>query len=179
MNEMLILVDGEDQAIGVGEKMQVHQQGLLHRAFSVFVFDAQGRWLLQRRADGKYHSGGLWSNSCCGHPREGEAIDAAARRRLGEEMGFECELRHVARITYRLDVSDGLIEHEYDHVFVGGYDGRPQPDPAEASDWAWKTLPELWAALAGQPQDFSRWLRHIAEQVGRAEFERWQGLATR
>lgn len=184
MEERLILVDGDDRAVGVGEKMRVHRDGVLHRAFSIFVFDQAGRLMLQQRATGKYHSGGLWSNTCCGHPRDGEATEAAAHRRLGEEMGFDCELRSVARIVYRIEVSQGLIEHEYDHIFVGRYDGRPRPNPLEVRDWAWRSAADLDAALRDRPQDFSGWLRYFLERGGPEELERWreaagEGLAPR
>ncbi|HEX7957304.1 MAG TPA: isopentenyl-diphosphate Delta-isomerase, partial [Pyrinomonadaceae bacterium] len=118
-SEQLILVDADDRELGAGEKLEVHRAGALHRAFSVFVFDGRGRLLMQRRAAGKYHSGGLWSNTACGHPRPGEATRAAARRRLREEMGLDCELSAAFEFVYRAELGDSLVEHEYDHVFVG------------------------------------------------------------
>jgi len=116
---MLVRVDEHDQEIGVVEKMSAHREGVLHRAFSVFVFDRSGRLLLQRRALDKYHSGGLWSNTCCSHPGPGERPIDAAHRRLEEEMGFDCPLTGGYAFTYRVDVGNGLVEHEFDHVFVG------------------------------------------------------------
>lgn len=118
--EELVLVDEYDRATGTAEKMQVHRDGLLHRAFSIFIFDLKGRLLLQKRALGKYHSQGLWTNTCCGHPRPGEPTLAAARRRLLEEMGIDCPvLMEVEAFVYRTQVSNGLIENEYDHIYVG------------------------------------------------------------
>src|SRR2546423_9920022 len=129
--EQLILVDSSDREIGVGEKLETHREGRLHRAFSIFIFDGAGRLLLQKRAPTKYHSGGLWSNTACGHPRPGEETVAAAHRRLREEMGFDCELRAAFGFLYRAELRERLIEHEYDHVFVGEFRGAPAPDVAE------------------------------------------------
>ncbi|HWS52517.1 MAG TPA: isopentenyl-diphosphate Delta-isomerase, partial [Pyrinomonadaceae bacterium] len=133
--------------------------GALHRAFSVFVFDGRGRLLLQKRAAGKYHSAGLWSNTACGHPRPGEATAEAARRRLREEMNFDCELREAFDFIYRAELAGGLVEHEFDHVFVGFYDGEPAPDAAEVEDWKWVSMPELRRALESEPESYSRWLK--------------------
>ena len=156
--EEVILVDAEDREVGRAEKLDAHARGLLHRAISVFVFDARGRVLLQRRAEGKYHSGGLWANTCCSHPRPGEATGAAAQRRLHEEMGIACELTHAVTFTYRADVAAGLVEHEVDHVFTGRFDGTPNPDAAEVSDFAWHDPEELRAAIAAAPARFAAWL---------------------
>jgi len=161
--EQLILVDADDREVGVGEKMQTHREGALHRAFSVFVFDRAGRLLLQRRAAAKYHSGGLWSNTACGHPRPGEATLTAARRRLREEMGFDCWLREAFAFVYRAEFPDGLVEHEYDHVFVGRFDGAPAPDPDEVEDWRWVTQDELRRALRDEPGHYSQWLKLAVE----------------
>lgn len=169
--EQLILVDAHDREVGVGEKLQVHREGALHRAFSVFVFDAAGCLLLQRRAAEKYHSGGLWSNTACGHPRPGEATRAAARRRLREEMGIDCELRAAFGFIYRAELDGALVEHEYDHVFVGRYEGDPAPDPAEVEGWRWVTMGELRRALRAEPQRYSPWLKLAVEgDAGRAFF---------
>lgn len=136
-HELLVLVDEHDRAIGTMDKLEAHRSGRLHRAFSVFVFDSKGQLLMQRRAEGKYHSGGQWSNTCCGHPRPGEHVTDAAWRRLGEEMGISCTLRPQFDFTYKADVGNGLTEHEFDHVFFGFTDIEPQPDPNEASEWRW------------------------------------------
>ncbi len=162
--EQLILVDADDREIGVGEKLGTHREGALHRAFSVFVFDRRGRLLLlQKRAATKYHSAGLWSNTACGHPRPGEATETAARRRLREEMGFDCELREAFAFLYRAEVGGALVEHEYDHVFVGAYGGEPAPDPAEVADWRWVSTGELRRALREEPRRYTRWLKLAVE----------------
>jgi isopentenyl-diphosphate Delta-isomerase len=168
--ERVILVDERDREVGVAEKMRAHAEGLLHRAFSVFVFDRAGRLLLQRRALSKYHSGGLWSNTCCSHPRPGETVAAAARRRLAEEMSFDCELRPAFEFLYRAELGGGLTEHEYDHVFVGSFDGEPRPDPSEVGDWRWIGWEELREDLAARPQRYSYWLRLALER------EEWSRL---
>lgn len=156
--EQVILVDERDREVGAGEKLAVHRAGQLHRAFSVFVVDAKGRLLLQRRAPGKYHSAGLWSNTCCGHPRPGEATAAAAHRRLREEMGFECPLTAAFSFVYRADLGNGLTEHELDHVFIGSFRGTPRPDPGEVAEWRAVPVGELRADLGARPQTYSAWL---------------------
>jgi isopentenyl-diphosphate Delta-isomerase len=159
MLEEVILVDECDREVGVGEKMQTHRAGALHRAFSIFVFDADKRLLLQQRARTKYHSGGLWSNTCCGHPRPGEDTMAAAHRRLREEMNFDCALRAAFGFVYRAELAGQLVEHEYDHVFVGEFNGEPTPDAAEVADWRWVSMTELRRALRQRPDEYSYWLR--------------------
>lgn len=161
MSENVILVDPDDTAIGIRAKQDAHIEGVLHRAFSVFVFDSAGRMLLQRRALTKYHSGGLWSNTCCSHPQPGESAAAAANRRLFEEMGFHCPLGTAFSFVYRADVGGGLIEHEYDHVFVGTFDGDPAPDPAEVDAWRWIEIADLHRELRDRPDRFTTWF-HIA-----------------
>lgn len=159
MSEQVILVDEHDRELGVAEKLQTHREGALHRAFSIFVFDSAGRLLLQKRARSKYHSGGLWSNTCCGHPRPGEATAAAAHRRLFEEMNFDCELREAFGFLYRAELGGDLVEHEYDHVFVGGFDGEPAPDASEVEDWRWLSMAELRDGLRHSPEEYSYWLK--------------------
>ena len=158
-DECVILVDEEDVELGTMEKWQAHVEGRLHRAFSVFVFRPDGALLLQRRAKTKYHTGGLWSNTCCSHPRPGEAIDAAAHRRLREEMGFDCPLSPVWAFVYRAAVGNGLLEHEYDHVFFGTADAAPSPDANEVDDVRWMFLADLWVELQRAPASFTPWLR--------------------
>src|SRR3954470_13284590 len=121
--EQVILVNEKDQAIGTMEKMEAHRKGVLHRAFSVFIFDRHGKMLLQQRAFHKYHSGGLWTNACCSHPLPGEDIESAAHRRLYEEMGFQTPLKKIFDFTYKADFRNGLTEYEFDHVFTGYYEG--------------------------------------------------------
>jgi isopentenyl-diphosphate delta-isomerase len=156
--EQLILVDAEDRELGVGEKLQTHLEGALHRAFSIFVFDTEKRLLLQKRARTKYHSGGLWSNTACGHPRPGEATIAAAHRRLREEMGFDCELRQAFGFLYRKELDNRVVEHEYDHVFVGEFDGEPTPDATEVEAWCRLSMKQLRRNLRERPREYSYWL---------------------
>lgn len=165
--EMVLLVDENDRELGSAPKGRVHRTGERHRAVSVFLFDDHGRTLLQRRADAKYHSPGLWSNTCCGHPRPGETPLVAAKRRLREEMGIECELTHVATFEYRADVGQGLLEHEVDHVYRGTFTGAPSPDPSEVGDWEWKDLDALAADCVGNPSRYSVWLPLALARIGR------------
>lgn len=166
--ESVVLVDEQDNAIGVMEKMEAHRTGRLHRAFSVFVFNENGELLLQRRAPGKYHSAGLWANTCCGHPRPGEELQDAAQRRLMEEMGIRCALEPSFSFIYRADVGNGLHEYELDHVFTGRHSGTPRPDPQEADAWRAITLDALEQEMASDPHRFTTWLHHcIARVAGR------------
>ncbi|MEO7455509.1 MAG: isopentenyl-diphosphate Delta-isomerase [Gemmatimonadaceae bacterium] len=156
MAEQMILVDENDVPIGTAEKMAVHRAGMLHRAFSVFVFHPDGRLLMQRRADGKYHSPGLWSNSACGHPRPGEDTCAAARRRLGEELGLDLKLEHAFSFTYRVQLGD-LWEHEFDHVFVAQSDDQPVPDASEVGAWEWADVDDVMRRMESEPGTFTEW----------------------
>jgi isopentenyl-diphosphate Delta-isomerase len=165
MSDHVILVDRTDAQIGVREKQAAHVTGALHRAFSVFVFDDAGRMLLQRRATAKYHSGGLWSNTCCSHPRPGESTAAAAQRRLLEEMGFHCPLEVAFSFIYRADVGGGLVEHEYDHVFIGRFRGEPLPYPAEVEAWRWASARDLVRELREQPGRFTYWFRIAFDEL--------------
>lgn len=159
MVEQIILVDASDRPVGVAEKMLVHEQGLLHRAFSIFVLNSQGQLLLQKRAAAKYHSGGLWTNTCCSHPRPNEAIATAANRRLQEEMGFTCPLTEIFSFTYYAALDRGLIEHEYDHVLLGKFDGMPILNSVEAEAWKWIELDKLKSDLANSPELYTSWLK--------------------
>lgn len=159
----VILVDADDVAIGTMGKLEAHRLGLRHRALSVALRDGAGQLLLQRRAAGKYHSGGLWTNTCCSHPRPGEDIVDAAVRRLGEEMGIVCPLAFCFATHYRAPVSNGLIEDEIVHVFVGHFDGAPHPDPAEVEGWRWMAPAEVKAALDARPDDFTVWFRKFRQ----------------
>ena len=164
----VILVDADDNEQGTQDKMSVHRQGLLHRALSVIVTDRDNRLLLQKRAIGKYHSGGLWTNTCCSHPRPGETTATAAARRLEEEMGFSCQLRALFTTEYRADVSNGLIEHELVHVFGGHFNGEPQPAPSEVEDWRWIAPGDLQVDLARRPQDYSVWFQKYMREFQQA-----------
>jgi isopentenyl-diphosphate delta-isomerase len=173
--ERVVLVDEQDRETGAAEKLAAHAAGRLHRAFSIFVFNAGRQLLLQRRAQAKYHSGGLWSNTCCGHPRPGEATIAAARRRLREELNFDCELRPAFEFIYRAQLTNELIEHEYDHVFVGEFEGVVVPNDAEVEDWKWTTLDELRRDMRARPDDYTYWLKAALDTDGwrrtEAEYE--------
>ena len=164
-SEQLILVDEHNRAIGHAEKWSVHREARLHRAFSIFLVDAEGRLLLQQRSREKYHSGGLWANSCCGHPRPGEIAADAAVRRLREEMGIECPLIQAGTVSYSVDVGDGLREDEFNHVFVGLFTGDATPDPAEVSAWRWMTPRTLGETRAGAPHEFTPWFGLVFDRL--------------
>lgn len=155
--EEVVLVDEHDQPTGTHRKLSAHRKALRHRAFSVFVFNDAGEILLQRRASGKYHCGGLWSNACCGHPRVGEDSPAAAARRLDEELGIAPALRESGRIAYHADLSNGWYENEIVHLFVGTYEGVPTPDPAEVDQWRWVSPQALEDEYAAEPGRFTPW----------------------
>jgi len=155
--EVVVLVDEDDREVGQAPKLLAHERGLLHRAFSVFVLNAAGEVLLQRRASGKYHSGGLWTNTACGHPRPGEPVDAAARRRLREEMGFDCALTPAGSFLYRREVGGALVEHELDHVFHGRHDAAPHPDDTEVSEWRWAAPADALADAEAHPERYTPW----------------------
>lgn len=164
--ERILLVDADDRPQGDGDKLDVHRRGQLHRAFSIFIFNARGEVLLQRRADVKYHFAGYWSNSCCGHPRPGEETASAAVRRLGEELGFQTPLIEQTQLVYRAeDPRSGLIEHEYLHVFRGRYVADPRPDPAEVGAWRWTSVSAVRRGLVKSPHLFTPWFQLIAERV--------------
>lgn len=171
----VVLVDEADRQVGVCGKRQAHTAGVLHRAFSIFIFNAAGQLLLQRRALSKYHSGGLWSNTCCSHPAPGADVSIEAVRRLLSEMGFSCPLEHAFAFVYRADVEGGLIEHEFDHVFVGCFERDPDPDPQEVQAWAWKDLPTLRRETREHPERFTTWFRSCFERAFRA----WAALGNR
>jgi len=155
----LILVDEQDQQIGLMEKMEAHQKGLLHRAFSVFIFNERQEMLLQQRAEKKYHSGGLWTNACCSHPLPGETVIAAGQRRLHEEMGFSAALEAAFSFIYRCEFDNGLTEHEFDHVLIGYSNGPVHPDPKEVQDYCYQTLDEIAANLQTHPHRYTAWFR--------------------
>lgn len=155
----VILVDADDREVGTLEKQRAHHDGVLHRAISIFVFDAAGsHMLLQQRALDKYHSGGLWSNACCTHPSPGETTIDAAHRRLAEELGFDCPLEFAFSFTYRADVGPSLVEHELDHVFIGRGDVATSPDPAEVAQVRWAPLQDIVSDIAARPERYTPWL---------------------
>lgn len=159
--EQLILVDARNRALGQAEKWAVHKEGLLHRAFSIFLVDAEGRVLVQRRSRAKYHSAGLWANSCCGHPRPGEHTAAAAKRRLGEELGATAPLRYGFQAQYRTALPNGLTENEIVYVFFGREPVAPLDlNPDEVSEVAWLTPEALQRDIAAHPRKYAYWLRY-------------------
>lgn len=168
MKDEIVLVDEMDNPIGVAEKLAAHLEGKLHRAISVFLFNSKGEMLLQKRALGKYHSGGLWTNTCCSHPRPNEGVWEAANRRLYEEMGIHAELKKVFDFTYRAELDRGIIEHEFDHVFVGTFDGNPQLNLEEASDFRWIDMEHLQEEIKATPEQFTFWFKEImhSEKLG-------------
>lgn len=157
--EKVILVDENDCVIGVAEKMEAHREALLHRAFSVFIFNEEGEMLLQQRADAKYHSGGLWTNACCSHPRPGEPTAAAAARRLMEEMGFSTPLTPAFGFVYHAPFENGLAEYEYDHVFTGTYSGTITPDSNEVKDYCFKSTAAIKRELNLSPNSYTVWFQ--------------------
>ena len=165
LEDYVILVNEKDEELGVREKLQAHLDGVLHRAFSIFLFNDDGALLLQQRHPNKYHSGGLWSNTCCSHPRPGELVEAAAHRRLREEMGVACDLRRLFEFVYRSKFEHELYEHEYDHVFVGRYNGVPAPNRAEVASWRWTEAEALRKDVADRPDRYTYWLRLILDRV--------------
>lgn len=165
MEEKVILVDLNDQAIGEMEKIQAHEQALLHRAFSIFVFNTKGQLMLQQRQLTKYHSGGLWTNTCCGHPRPHETTKEAAQRRLREEMGFFCELNHKFYFTYKASLDNNLTEYELDHVFFGQFDTSPILNPEEAADWNWVGWDDLCDDIINNPDNYTFWLKVCVEKI--------------
>lgn len=165
LSSQIVLVDLHDQPIGYMEKMEVHRQGLLHRAVSVFLFNAHGEWLLQRRALHKYHSGGLWSNACCTHPYPDEAPDTAARRRTGEELGLSCPLEKRFCFLYKTALDHGLTEYEYDHVFTGITTELPEINPAEVREWGYFNSDFLIRDIEAHPGYYTVWFRKIFPEI--------------
>lgn len=161
MLEEVVLVNERDEPVGTMEKMEAHRQAILHRAFSVFVFNKNGDVLMQQRAFSKYHSGGLWTNTCCSHPRPGEPVLDAAHRRLQEEMGFNTALTKAFDFTYKADFENGLTEHEFDHVFTGIYDGLIHFNTDEVAAYAFIPAQDLEKQIQETPERFTAWF-HIA-----------------
>jgi isopentenyl-diphosphate Delta-isomerase len=163
--EQVILVDAQDRQVGVEDKLAAHRGCQRHRAFSVFLFRSDGRMLLQRRHELKYHTGGLWTNACDGHPRPGEDTVAAGRRRLREELGIDTGLEEALVFSYEAPLGDDLMECEIDHVLIGRYDGDPQPDPQEVSAWAWVEPALLTHDVAEFPERYAIWMRIPLQRV--------------
>ncbi|MBD7911396.1 isopentenyl-diphosphate Delta-isomerase [Clostridium cibarium] len=159
--EEVILVDKKDNIVGKCEKIEAHHKGLRHRAFSVFIFNSKGEMLIQKRALHKYHSPGLWSNSCCSHPRINETTEYAAHRRLKEELGFDCEIIEKTTFCYETSLNNNLYENEYDHIFVGIYDGIVIVNDDEIEEFAWINMKELLKEVEKKPDDFTFWFKKI------------------
>jgi isopentenyl-diphosphate delta-isomerase len=167
----VVLVDENGRATGRGEKIPTHLAGTLHRAFSVFVFNSYGQLLLQQRALTKYHSPGLWSNTCCGHPRPDESVAAAAHRRLREEMGFDCNLTEVLQLVYNVEVSDRMVEHEYDHILIGECNAEPLPNRDEVASWKWIDAERVRVEVLSGNHGYTAWLRIVIDKVLDAYFQ--------
>jgi len=162
--EEVILVNTSDEVLGTMPKMEAHRQAVLHRAFSVFVLNDEGRLMLQQRAADKYHSPLLWTNTCCSHQRIGETNLEAGKRRLYEEMGFETELKDLFSFIYKAPFDNGLTEHELDHVLLGYYTGEPRINPEEVASWKWMGLEEVRADLKARPELYTAWFRIVFER---------------
>lgn len=162
--ELVILVDENDNQVGLMPKMEAHEKALLHRAFSVFVFNDAKELMIQQRALSKYHSPGLWTNTCCSHQREGESHIDAGKRRLVEEMGFTTELEESISFIYKAPFDNGLTEHEFDHILTGSYNGEPNLNPEEVAAWKWMPLAEIKSDMEENPHVYTAWFKIIFEK---------------
>lgn len=163
--QQVVLVNEKDESIGIMEKMEVHEKGLLHRAFSVFIFNRKGDMLLQQRANNKYHSGGLWTNACCSHPLPGENIIDAAQRRLQEELGFTVMLKPILSFIYQAKLDKGLTEYEFDHVLIGSYDGTITPVEDEVQDYVYRSIEAIKADLIAAGDTYTTWFKIALPEV--------------
>lgn len=161
----VVLVDRMDNALGTMGKLEAHEVGALHRAFSIFIFNSEGELMIHQRALSKYHSPGLWTNTCCSHPRLDEDVLANAHQRLQEEMGFDCKLEKAFNFIYRSDVGQGLTEHEFDHVFVGYFDGEPAINKDEVEDWKFMDMRSLRDDIDHHPENYTEWFKIAFEKV--------------
>ena len=162
--ENVVLVDRNDNPMGLMPKLEAHEKGVLHRAFSVFILNQKSQLMLQRRALDKYHSPGLWTNTCCSHPRESESNIEAGVRRLKEEMGFTTPLKSMFSFIYKSKFDNGLTEHEFDHVLLGYYDKQPLINTIEVSEWKWMSLDKIILEIKNKPEDFTVWFKIIFER---------------
>ena len=165
MKEMIILVDEIDNELGAIEKLEAHKQGVLHRAFSIFIFDSNNKMLIHRRALEKYHTPGLWTNACCSHPRYDEKLEDAVHRRLIEEMGFDCDLKEIFTFIYKAEFDNGLIENELDHVFIGYHDGAVNPNKDEVHEYDWVETDELLKDIEKDPYKYTYWFKEAIVKV--------------
>ena len=164
MEELVVLVDEHDNQVGLMPKMEAHEKAVLHRAFSVFVFNDQSELMLQQRAATKYHSPLLWTNTCCSHQRDGATALAAGKRRLQEEMGFVCDLTEVFQFVYKAPFDNGLTEHELDHVMIGTYNGEPNVNPEEVASHKWMSLEDVKNDMEDNPQQYTAWFKIIFKE---------------
>ncbi|SDS14989.1 isopentenyl-diphosphate delta-isomerase [Christiangramia echinicola] len=162
--EKVILVNEKDEQVGLMEKIEAHEKALLHRAFSVFVFNDKNELMIQQRALSKYHSPGLWTNTCCSHQREGESNIAAGKRRLQEEMGFTTNLKDTISFIYKAPFDNGLTEHEFDHILVGDFEGQPDLNPDEVAAWKWVSLDDLKVDMKKNPHIYTEWFKIIFDK---------------
>ena len=165
--EQVVLVDEQDHPIGLMEKQAAHIGPHLHRAFSVFIFNSEGELLMQQRALSKYHSPGLWTNTCCSHPRDGETLAEATSRRLMEEMGMRCEMHEVYTFIYKAPVGQGLTEHEFDHVWIGRSDDTPKINREEVESWKYMSLSDLKKDIQLHPELYTEWFKITFEEMSR------------
>lgn len=165
MEEKVILLDEEGNETGEMEKLEAHEKGKLHKAFSIFVFNSKGEMLIQQRDKEKYHCGGLWANACCSHPRSGEVIDDAVHRRLKEEMGFDCGLQKVFKFTYKAEFDNGLTEFETDHVFIGISDAEVVMNKEEVMDYKWISIVELLGDIVENPDKYAPWFKIALKKI--------------
>jgi isopentenyl-diphosphate Delta-isomerase len=170
MEDQVVLVNEHDVEIGTCEKLEAHKKGLLHRAFSILLFNSKGELLLQKRAQHKYHSAGLWTNTCCSHPRPGEQMTEAVCRRLKEEMGIDATPAFAYSFIYKTELENGLIEHELDHVFVGSFDGIPHVNNQEVEDWKFESIEWLKKDIVSNPDHYTFWLTEILTQSELTDF---------
>ena len=164
MEEFVILVDEKDNQLGLMPKMEAHEKAVLHRAFSVFIFNSKGELMLQQRAAHKYHSPLLWTNTCCSHQRDGETNIEAGERRLVEEMGFKTNLKEIFSFVYKAPFDNGLTEHELDHVMVGYFDGLPEINPEEVASFKWMSLESVNADIKLHPNLYTAWFKIIFKE---------------
>ena len=176
MEQQVILVNEKDEMTGTAGKMEAHQKGLLHRAFSVFVFNSKDEMLLQQRAINKYHSGGLWTNACCSHPIPGEGIQDAAKRRLKEELGFEIPIKKSFDFVYKASFANGLIEYEFDHVFIGEYEGTVPYNKDEVMDICYKPMAAIRDSLKDHPKIYTAWFHLAFPEIEKRWKERYKNI---
>lgn len=165
MIENIIIVDENDVEQGFIEKMEAHENAILHRAFSIFVFNENNEMLLHQRASSKYHSPSLWTNTCCSHPNFGETLEDAVHRRLKQEMGFDCDLKEIFSFLYKAELEYNLVEHEFDHVFIGKFNGDITPNKDEVEDYKWISISDLQKDISEHPENYTIWFKTCVDKV--------------